>query len=83
MNGSCRLIGDNRVFWFTADDFVNWLTDIREIEPTLCGAEAVWTITDEDTIKAILASGVPGVGAFANIEVIKAFLKIYKCFQEN
>lgn len=83
MSGSCKLTGGDRVFWFTADDFVDWLTDITQIEPTLCGAEAVWTITDEDTIKAILASGIPGVGVFANIEVIKAIVKIYQCFKDN
>jgi hypothetical protein len=70
------------VLFFAADDFVNWLTDITQIEPTLCGAEAVWSITSPEVIVGLLKLPI-GLGALTDPEVLKAILRIYQCFRDH
>jgi len=37
---------DTRIFLFYSDDFVLWLTDVTRPEPTICGSEAAWAVSD-------------------------------------
>lgn len=71
-----------RVLFFAADDFVNWLTDITKIEPALCGAEAVWSITSPDVIDGLLKVPI-GLGALTDRHVWEAIRRIYQCFKDN
>jgi hypothetical protein len=72
----------SRPLLWNADDFVNWLTDITKTEPTVCGAEAVWSITSSDVITGLLKLPI-GVGLFTDPAVIAAMLRIYQCFKNN
>lgn len=32
-------------FFFKADDFVYWLTDVTQSQSTICGSEAAWAVS--------------------------------------
>ncbi len=64
----------NRPLLWNADNFVDWLTDIRDTKPAQCMSEVGWFFAGQ-------LDGVPGTEDVK--EILGIVDKLKKCFEER